>query len=70
MFVEGGEETQGFVGFGQQTISSIAFYHYELYLRYVHAIFSVISEGYSQIEMSLKVLTNKFSTSEARHLRR
>ena len=29
MFVEGGKETQGFVaGFGQHTISSIAFYHY------------------------------------------
>ena len=41
MFVEGGEETQGFVGFGQQTISSIAFYHYRLYTYDTYMLFSV-----------------------------
>ena len=37
-----------------------------LTIRMIHvlfSIFSVISEGYSQIEMSLKVLANKYSTS-------
>lgn len=42
MFAEGCEEAKGFlVGFGQQTISSIAFNHYELHTYDTYMLSSV-----------------------------
>lgn len=53
MFVEGEKETQS-CGLWTTDNLTLAFQHVRN--------FSVISEGCSQIEMSLKVLTNKYST--------
>ena len=73
MFVEGEKETQRFLLDNRRSLlllftticmSPHERHTYDTYMSSTSSsCFSVISEGRSQIEMSRKVLTNKYSTS-------